>query len=177
MRNIMIFAAVMIGLGTFMANMADKWSASTALARSAAPAKPQDKYFPTTTASPAGGRSLSIPRDFRGHFQAVGRIDGQHMNFMVDTGASVVALNEKSAAKFGLRPPRSDYNATVSTANGNVKAARTRIAMMDVGGLIVRNVEAMVLPDEALSENLLGLSFLSRLKRFEYANDRMVLEQ
>jgi aspartyl protease family protein len=48
---------------------------------------------------------------------------------------------------------------------------------MDVGGLIVRDVEALVLPDEALAENLLGLSFLSRLKRFEYANGRLVLEQ
>ena len=74
-------------------------------------------------------------------------------------------------------PRARDYNATVSTANGTIKAARTRIAMMDVGGLIVRDVDAMVLPDEALSENLLGLSFLSRLKRFEYANGRMVLEQ
>ena len=49
--------------------------------------------------------------------------------------------------------------------------------MMDVGGLIVRDVEAMVLPDEALSENLLGLSFLSKLRRFEYANGRLVMEQ
>ena len=92
-------------------------------------------------------------------------------------GASVVALNETSAARFGLRPSRSEYNATVSTANGTIKAARTRIAMLDVGGLIVRDVDAMVLPDAALSENLLGLSFLSRLKRFEYANGLMVLEQ
>ena len=52
-----------------------------------------------------------------------------------------------------------------------------RIAMVEVGGLVVRDVEAMVLPDESLSENLLGLSFLSRLKRFEYANGMMVLEQ
>ena len=52
-----------------------------------------------------------------------------------------------------------------------------RIAMVDVGGLVVRDVDAMVLPDEALSENLLGLSFLSKLKRFEYANGQMVLEQ
>jgi aspartyl protease family protein len=58
-----------------------------------------------------------------------------------------------------------------------IKAARTRLAMVDVGGLIVRDVDAMVLPDEALSENLLGLSFLSKLKRFEYANGQMVLEQ
>ena len=89
----------------------------------------------------------------------------------------VVALNEKSAARFGFRPSRSDYNATVSTANGTIKAARTRLAMIELGGLVVRDVDAMVLPDEALSENLLGLSFLSKLKRFEYANGRLVLEQ
>jgi aspartyl protease family protein len=96
---------------------------------------------------------------------------------MVDTGASVVALNESSAARFGLRPSRGDYRATVATANGTVKAAPTRLAMVEVGGLVVRDVDAMVLPDEALSENLLGLSFLSKLKRFEYANGKMVLEQ
>jgi aspartyl protease family protein len=170
MRNIVIFAAIMIGLGTFMAQMADKISSASATSA------------PRTTVAVAaapqvGGRSLNIPRDSRGHFQTEGRIDGQRIGFMVDTGASVVALNETSAARFGLRPSRGDYNATVSTANGTIKAARTRIAMLDVGGLIVRDVDAMVLPDEALSENLLGLSFLSRLKRFEYANGQMVLEQ
>ncbi|MBH5398801.1 TIGR02281 family clan AA aspartic protease [Bradyrhizobium sp. CNPSo 4010] len=169
MRNIMIIAAVMIGLGTFMAQMADKMSSASATS------------VPRTTVAVAAtapaGRSLAISRDGRGHFQTEGRIDGQRIGFMIDTGASVVALNETSAARFGLRPSRGDYNATVSTANGTIKAARTRIAMLEVGGLIVRDVDAMVLPDEALSENLLGLSFLSRLKRFEYANGQMVLEQ
>jgi aspartyl protease family protein len=171
MRNIMIFGAVMIGLGTFMAQMADKMAPAAALATSAR------KAVPVETVGQAGIRSLSIPRDSRGHFETEGRIDGQRIGFMVDTGASMIALNETSAAKFGLRPSRGDYNATVTTANGAIKAARTRIAMVDVGGLVVRDVEAMVLPDEALSENLLGLSFLSKLKRFEYANGKMVLEQ
>lgn len=170
MRNIMIFAAILIGLGTFMAQMADKMSSASATSA------PHTTVAVATTA-PTGGRSLNIARDGRGHFQTDGRIDGQRIGFMVDTGASVVALNETSAARFGLRPSRSDYNANVTTANGTIKAARTRIAMLDVGGLIVRDVDAMVLPDEALSENLLGLSFLSRLKRFEYANGQMVLEQ
>ena len=170
MRNIMIFAAVMIGLGTFMAEMADKMSSASATS------VPRESVAVATMA-PSGGRSLNIPRDGRGHFQTEGRIDGQRIGFMVDTGASVVALNETSAARFGLRPSRSEYNATVSTANGTVKAARTRIAMLDVGGVVVRDVDALVLPDAALSENLLGLSFLSRLKRFEYANGQMVLEQ
>ena len=172
MRNIMIFAAVVAGLGTMMAQMADRMTPTPALAsaasRTAAVAE---------TVGQAGIRSLSIPRDSRGHFQTEGRIDGQRVGFMVDTGASVIALNETSAARFGLRPSRGDYNATVTTANGTIKAARTRLAMVDVGGLVVRDVDAMVLPDEALSENLLGLSFLSKLKRFEYANGKMVLEQ
>jgi len=171
MRNLMIFAALMVVLGTVMAQMADKMTPATpalASARAAASAE---------TVGLAASRSLSIPRDSRGHFFAEGRIDGQRIGFMVDTGASVVALNETSAARFGLRPSRGDYKASVATANGTIKAARTRIAMVDVGGLVVRDVDAMVLPDEALSENLLGLSFLSKLKRFEYANGRMVLEQ
>src|ERR1700681_1194448 len=170
MRNIMIFAAFMIGLGTIMAQTADKMT--PALANTAAQKAPSAQ-----TVAQAGNRNLSIPRDARGHFLTEGRIEGQRIGFMVDTGASVVALNETSAARFGLRPSRGDYNATVTTANGTIKGARTRLAMVDVGGLVVRDVEAMVLPDEALSENLLGLSFLSKLKRFEYANGKMVLEQ
>jgi aspartyl protease family protein len=169
MRNLMIFAAVLVALGSFMAQMADKFSPASA---SAASPKAQGP-----TVAQAGPRSLSIPRDARGHFQTDGRIEGQRVDFMVDTGASLVALNEKSAARFGLRPSRSDYNATVTTANGTIKAARSRIAMIDLGGIVVRDVDAMVLPDEALSENLLGLSFLSKLKRFEYANGKLVLEQ
>ena len=172
MRNIMIFAAFLVGLGTIMAQMADKMTATTPALANAASRKV------AAVETPASGlRSLSIPPDARGHFQTEGRIDGQRIGFMVDTGASVIALNETSAARFGLRPSRGDYNATVTTANGTIKAARTRLAMVDIGGLVVRDVDAMVLPDEALSENLLGLSFLSKLKRFEYANGKMVLEQ
>jgi aspartyl protease family protein len=171
MRNIVIIAAFLIGIGTFMAQMADKMSPASASAttasRSAAAAG---------TVAQAGVRSLSIPRDARGHFQT----DGASMasaSTSWSTPRLAVALNEKSAARFGLRPSRNDYNATVTTANGTVKAARTRLAMVELDGVVVRDVDAMVLPDEALSENLLGLSFLSKLKRFEYANGRLVLEQ
>ena len=172
MRNIMIFAAVAAGLGTIMAQTADKMSTNAAIAKTASPAA-----APAVTVAQSGSRNISISPDGRGHFQAEGRIDGQRIQFMVDTGASVVALNERSAARLGLYPSPGDYKATVTTANGTIKAARTRLAMLDIGGLVVRDVDAMVLPDEALSENLLGLSFLSKLKRYEYANGRLVLEQ
>jgi aspartyl protease family protein len=172
MRNLMIFAALLVAAGTFMAQMADKMTAATPAQAMAA--SPQAAF---AAQDGAGSRSLTIPRDARGHFLTDGRIDGQRIDFMVDTGASVIALNEKSAARFGLRPTPGDYKATVSTANGTIKAAPIRLAMVDIGGLVVRDVDAMVLPDEALSENLLGLSFLSKLKRFEYASGKMILEQ
>ena len=170
MRNVMIFAAVMAGLGTVMAQMADRMSPVLAHTIERSPA-------PAVDMAASDGRTLNIPRDARGHFETEGRINGQPIDFMVDTGASTIALNETSAASFGLRPSPGDYKVSVSTANGTVKAARTQIAMVDIGGLVVRDVDALVLPDDALSENLLGLSFLSRLKRFEYANGTMVLEQ
>lgn len=174
MRNLMVFAALLIGAGTYMAQMADKMSA-TAAARASTPT--QSSAFEAMQDNTQAGRRLSIGRDGRGHFRIDGRIDGQRIGFMVDTGASVIALNETSAARIGVRPTPSDYTALVTTANGKIKAARMRLAMVDVGGLVARDVDAMVLPDEALSENLLGLSFLSKLKRFEYANGQMVLEQ
>lgn len=169
MRNIMIFAGVLVGLGTFMAQLADRLTPTPASATAHAAI--------VDNGANNAQRSLNIPRDSRGHFSADGRVDGQRVNFMVDTGASMVALNESSAARFGLRPTPADYNMTVTTANGTVKGARARLAMVELGELTVRDVDALVLPDTALSENLLGLSFLSKLQRFEYANGQMVLVQ
>src|ERR1700748_3714951 len=112
MRNLMITAAILAGLGIFMAQMAEKIMPASAspgvVTHTAASAVPVEN---------AGLRSLNISRDTRGHFLTEGRIDGQRIGFMVDTGASLVALNESSAARFGLRPMPAEYNLTVSTAN------------------------------------------------------------
>ncbi len=83
----------------------------------------------------------------------------------------------RDAANLGIHPVARDFTVEVKTANGSVRAAQVELGMVEVSGLNVRNVAALVSPDEALSENLLGLSFLSRLRRFEYSNGKMVLEQ
>ena len=179
MRNIMILAAILIVVGTSMAKVADTITTEKAQAKAVDKAKAMNAFAsmqPMTTGN-AALRSVTIPRDSRGHFQTEGRVDGRRLGFMVDTGASVIALNESSAAQIGVRPRPSDYTANVSTANGSIKAARTRLAMVDIGGLVVRDVDALVLPDEALSENLLGLSYLSKLRRYEFAGSKLVMEQ
>ena len=89
----------------------------------------------------------------------------------------VYRLREGDAARLGIHPAQRDYTAKVSTANGVVFAAPIELARVEVGGITVRNVAAVVLPDEALPQNLLGMSFLSRLRRYEVADGRLVLEQ
>jgi aspartyl protease family protein len=169
MRTILIFAAVLIGLGTLMARVADSMSPSVAPKAAVAAAK---------SAAPANAsRSATIAKDAYGHFQAQARVDGRDIGFMVDTGATVIALTESDAARVGIRPFKADYTRKVTTANGTAMAAPARLASIDIGGVVVRDVDALVMPDSVLSQNLLGMAFLSRLKRFEYSNGRLVLEQ
>ena len=130
---------------------------------------------PTETAN-ANSRSMTIRRGDSGHFSVEGSIDGRHMEFLIDTGASVIALRERDAASLGIHPTQRDYTALVSTANGTVRGARVELNRVEIGPLTVYNVAALVLPDEALGQNLLGMSFLSRV-RWEQQNGQLVLAQ
>ncbi len=167
MRSIIIVAGLIVGAAGVFGKLVQQPAQPV-------PAKPQ----PAVAAAPAaaGPRSVSIGRDHRGHFQANGRVDGRQVSFMVDTGASVIALTERDADRLGIRPSRNSFTSAVSTANGVVRAAPVMLNSVDIGGLVVRDVRALVVPGGALNENLLGLSYLTRLKRFEYSNNKLVLE-
>jgi aspartyl protease family protein len=127
--------------------------------------------------STGGPRTVVVQRDARGHFAIDGAVNGRRIGFMVDTGASVVALTERDASRLGYHPAIRDYTIKMSTANGTGRAAPVKLDMVEIGGVMVRNVDAIVVPDGALVENLLGLSFLSRLRRFEYREGKLVLEE
>ncbi len=172
MRQILIFAAVVLAVGGYLARFADN---AVAVNPSPQAAAVQTTYEPRQPVH--SGRSLVIDADRQGHFKVEARIEGRNVDFMVDTGASLVIMRESDAARIGIRPFPHDYTAIVSTANGKIKAAPFKLDRIEVGGITVYDVPALVLPDDALWQNLLGISFLSRLKRYEYANGRMVLEQ
>jgi aspartyl protease family protein len=172
MRQLLFFAAVLLVVGGFAARYAER-AVETHAASQASVVQPA--YEPREPAS--SGRSLMLESDRQGHFQVEARVEGRFVDFVVDTGASLVVLRESSAALAGIHPQPRDYTATAVTANGKIKAAQATIDRIEVGGIAVYDVPAMVLPDEALAKNLLGVSFLSRLKRYEYANGRLLLEQ
>lgn len=170
MRLILIFAAAVLFIGGYGVRFIDQL-----LSPPAPRAAAVQTYEPRQPVH--SGRSLTLDADRQGHFKVEARVEGRFIDFMIDTGASLVIMRESDAARVGVRPMRSDYTATVSTANGKIKAAPARLDRVEVGGIAVHDVQALVLPDDALGQNLLGISFLSRLKRYEYANGRMVLEQ
>lgn len=123
-----------------------------------------------------GPRKLTLHRRGSGHFETDAVVDGRHVQFLVDTGASDVVLRETDATRLGVRLRPRDYRARVSTANGVTLAARANLTQIQIGRIRVRHVAALVLPDRALSHNLLGMSFLSRIS-FEHRNGRLILAQ
>lgn len=175
MRNIILFALLALAAAAvvpqFAARMGTPPSAQSLTKSEPKPAQVTPAY------SPANSRSIVITKDRRGHFVVDGIVDGRRMTFMVDTGATVLAIKKSDASRLGIHPAQREYNAQVHTANGVARAARVDLNMVEVGNIVVRNVSALVMPDEALGENLLGLSFLNRLRRFEYREGRLVLEQ
>jgi len=171
MRQIIILAGSLLLSGVLAAQMIDQ------AARRQAPPPAATALAAVPPAQNSLPGSVTIQRDPRGYFLVAARVDGRRMNFMLDTGASRVALRQSDASMLGIHPFARDFNIEVHTANGVTYAAKADLGMVEIEGLTVRNVAALVLPDQALSENLLGLSFLSRLRTFTYREGRMVLEQ
>ena len=98
------------------------------------------------------------------------------VEFMVDTGASVVALTYKDAQKMGLRPGKLDYRWEIRTAGGKTMGASVMIDQIQIGQVKVKNVEAMVLRTD-LEQSLLGMSFLRELYSYEFRGDRLIIQQ
>jgi aspartyl protease family protein len=170
MRAVIAIAIAAFAACAIVPRYAEQLSSSNA---ATAVLSPQHDSAPRPSAS----RTVVIEPGRGGHFRVSGRVDGRPLDFMVDTGASVIALTQRDAARLGIRPADGDYVGVVRTANGMVRVARIELGTVEVDDLLLHNVAAVVLPPGALSDNLLGLSFLSRLRRYEYTDGKLVLEQ
>jgi len=175
LRSVVTFAALAILASIIVPQFAAKLPSARPAPAMMAAAPPAPSVPEAADASASG--TMEVPRNGNGHFAVEGRVDGRRLEFVVDTGASVVALSAADASSIGIHPAERDFTASVRTANGVVRAAPVKLDSIDLGDVTVRDVDAMVLPDGTLSDNLLGLSFLSRLKRYQFSTDKLVLEQ
>tara|TARA_A100001391_G_C4942300_1_gene244871 strand:+ start:132 stop:656 length:525 start_codon:yes stop_codon:yes gene_type:complete len=112
-----------------------------------------------------------------GHYWARSLVNRKaSVDFMVDTGASTVAVTQKDARKMGFRPDELEYNSRIRTAGGITYGADIVIDSIKVGQVEVKNVHAIVMKEE-LTQSLLGMSFLRELYSYEFRSDRLIIRQ
>ena len=145
--------------------------------REPAAAPPAPVKAPPAPALASNGTTMTLDADSSGHYRAEAEVNGHRATMLVDTGASIIALTQEDAGAFGVRPFPSDYKIPVSTANGTLNAAEVRLNEVRVGNVLARDVAAVVMPQGALRQSLLGMSFLKKLSGFEVAQGRLVLRQ
>jgi aspartyl protease family protein len=117
----------------------------------------------------------SIAKSTDGHYWANAEVDGHPVRFLVDTGATAVALTADDARNLGIDPSSLQYQYSVMTANGPAMAARVKLGSVTVGRAQVSSVDAFVI-DKGLETSLLGMSYLGRLSKFEATQDALVLK-
>ncbi|CDX11014.1 conserved exported hypothetical protein [Mesorhizobium sp. ORS 3324] len=148
----------------------------------ARPATPEpDVKLASVPAKPAApmllGRQVLLNADERGHFTSAFKLNGRQIDGMIDTGATLVAINTSTARRIGISLDPSDFNQQVNTANGAIKAAVVTVDRLQIGKISVDNIQAVVLDDRALQTNLIGMSFLQRLQKYQVQNGALLLVQ
>ncbi|SCB57937.1 aspartyl protease family protein [Rhizobium aethiopicum] len=136
-----------------------------------------DTGRPIAPAPAYGGNTMRLQADAQGHYTGSFKINGKAVQGLIDTGATYVALNETLARRLGYTANQLDFRYGVNTANGRTKAAHVTLDRVEIGGIRVRNVEAFVLKDDALTTTLVGMSFLQKLASYSVADGSLSLKQ
>jgi len=102
--------------------------------------------------------------DQYGMFRSYGSINGQSVKFLVDTGATSVAMSERAARKLGIQYQLEGTPTRTSTASGIARAWSVKLKTVSLGKLLERNVQGIVVEGDFPRQVLLGMSFLNRMK-------------
>ncbi len=121
------------------------------------------------------GRTLRIPVSSDGHFYVTGKVNGRDVRFLIDSGATTTMLSSVSAETAGVSgdggPP-----VTVSTANGLAQAQPARVDRFVIGTIERRDEHVQIAMRNDDDVNLLGMSFLSRLRSWKVEGGTLILE-
>lgn len=129
----------------------------------------------TIATGTTGERAVRIRRRADGHFNAVGEVNGVSLTLLIDTGASTVVLRPADAERAGIDTESLKYSIPVETANGTAYAAPIKLRSITIGPIEIQGVDALVAKPGALNQSLLGMSFLTRLRSYEFSGDFLTL--
>lgn len=168
---------VIAGLAAVVASQVPSLLGLTDLSSTEAELAPAQTAVRVDAAAAAIPGTATLRAGVNGHFNGSFRLDGKPVHGMVDTGASTVAINESTARRLGFTANQLDFRHSVRTANGQTEAAHVVLSSVEVGSVRVRNVDALVLRDAALSSTLVGMSFLNKLGTYKVDAGSLYLTQ
>lgn len=169
LRNVLILAGMAVAAAVY---------APEFLARHL-DSKPQAPVAMNVSAPPEAnyGGNVRIAADRGGHYRTEIRVNGRPVNALVDTGASLVVLRYEDARSLGLVYGSDRFDVPVQTANGTGHVRRVKLSSVRLGTIQLDDVEALVAEEGMLGTNLLGMSFLKRLSRYEVRNNTLILDR
>ncbi|GLR51602.1 TIGR02281 family clan AA aspartic protease [Shinella yambaruensis] len=173
-RSLVFLVGSVVAAAAFVPGVATRYLDATA----EAPEATVEKAAVETGRNAArytGNRSAVISADPSGHFTGLFAINGRKEEGLVDTGASMVAINISTAQRLGIARTDLDFRYAVDTANGKARAAYIRLDHVEIGPVRMENVGAMVLDDKALSGTLIGMSFLKGLSSYRVEGGKLHL--
>jgi aspartyl protease family protein len=129
----------------------------------------------TVENSQKGEQAVRLRRRSDGHFVARTQVNGVPVTMLVDTGASTVVLQPADARLAGIDVDNLSYSVPVQTANGTAFAAAVRLRHVAIGPIVLNGVDALVSAPGALKQSLLGMSFLRRLRSYEFTGEFLTM--
>ena len=132
--------------------------------------------FSGTANQDVKGGTITLTRGDNGHFELLATANGKPMKFMVDTGASDIAVSSESAAAAGIEVDKTAFPIFFSTANGTSKAYRAKIEVLTINSLEFSDQNISV-SDTLGDINLLGMTFLNQFRSWRVEGNKMILER
>jgi len=130
----------------------------------------------TPQARMIGDHRIEVPMGPDGHFHLTAQVNGTPVRFIVDTGATTIALGQQDARRVGIDPSRLGFAGQARTANGTIATASVMLDTVTIGEISDSDVPALVLRSD-LDLSLMGMSYLSRFARVSIEGNRLVLER
>ena len=121
------------------------------------------------------GHTVELARTNTGDFRIGTEVNGVRINMVLDTGATSVVLTNEAAKAAGLPLEFVKYSVSVDTANGHTLAAPVTLDRIAVGGIVERQVPALIAQPGQLNQSLLGMTFINRLQSFEVRGSKVMM--
>ncbi len=173
MERFIVFALAVFGFAYLAVPSADEGAAESETSASASRFSSNSAGQSQSNAAWSAGEHV-LERGSDGHFYASAYVDGADIRMLVDTGASVIALTADDALAAGLQWDESEIRHIGAGASGAVYGVPTRLNEVEIGGMMRRNIPAVIIP-EGLGISLLGQSYLSKIGTVEIADNKMVM--